>query len=334
MRSILHRVTMNEGLRSKRCTITSLIIGLIVGFCLAKYSIPGGITKIIQNTRKNELLAQDLYHEVRVLCWVLTTPENHETKAKHIKATWGKRCNMLLFMSSVEDPELGSIALPVPEGRDNLWGKTKEAFKYVYKHHLNDADWFMKADDDTYTIVENLRFLLYPYSPNTPIYFGCRYKKFAKQGYMAGGSGYVLSKEALRRFVEIAVPNATLCKGDNLGAEDVQIGVCLENINVTAGDSRDIQGRGKFFPFPPEQHLFPSENKSYWYWDFVYYKTHEGPNCCSDYAVGFHYIEPGQMHVLDYLIYNLRPYGITYAHEPLPKKIKSNESIQRNAENK
>jgi glycoprotein-N-acetylgalactosamine 3-beta-galactosyltransferase len=98
---------------------------------------------------ENSTIAQQLYKEVRVLCWVMTNPKNHKKKALHVMKTWGKRCNHLLFMSSINDPEIKSVPLPVKEGRDNLWAKTKEAFKYIYQHHLDDADWFLKADDDT-----------------------------------------------------------------------------------------------------------------------------------------------------------------------------------------
>lgn len=94
-------------------------------------------------------IVEYLYNTTRVLCWIMTNPTNHLTKAIHIRNTWGRRCNKLLFISSQEDEQLHTIALPVREGRDFLWDKTKLALKYIYDHHLDDADWFLKADDDT-----------------------------------------------------------------------------------------------------------------------------------------------------------------------------------------
>lgn len=41
-----------------------------------------------------------LAQEVRVLCWIMTDPVNHQRKAKHVRDTWGKRCNILLFMTT------------------------------------------------------------------------------------------------------------------------------------------------------------------------------------------------------------------------------------------
>lgn len=165
-------------------------------------------------------LKNDLFEEVKVLCWVMISPKFHHTRGVHIKNTWGRRCNKILFMSSIVDPELESIALPVKEKINHLWSKTREAFKYISEHHLSEADWFLKADDDTYMIMENLRHMLYQYRPELSLYFGQRLtSKETPDGYMQGGA-YVLSRKAVQKFVK-HYPN---CRQKDAWAEDLYMG--------------------------------------------------------------------------------------------------------------
>ena len=230
-------------------------------------------------------------------------------QARHVGATWGRRCNKLIFMSSQEDENLPAVKLNVSEGRDHLWDKTKNAFQYVYNHHHQEYDWFLKADDDTYMIMENLRYLLKDFDDNKPKFFGHKFKPFTDQGYFSGGAGYVLSKEALRRFVLNGTNNPHVCRQDAGGAEDVEMGLCMEKLGVEAGDSRDQEGRKRFFPFVPETHLIPGHLPD-WYKVYQFYQEEEGLACCSDLAISFHYVPPNMMYVLEYLIYHLRPHGI------------------------
>lgn len=230
----------------------------------------------IRFTGEVHTIASELKKRVRILCWVMTSPSNVKTKAVHVNATWGQRCNILLFMSSKADPSLPAIGLDVPEGHDSLWAKTKAAFRYVYKHHFDDADWFFKADDDTYAVIENMRYLLKDYSPDDPIYFGRRFKPYVTQGYMSGGAGYVLSRQALKRFVTVALVSRFMCSPHDEGAEDLEIGQCLQNCNVKAMDSRDKFGRERFHPFPPDLHLIPGAvPKDNWFWEYNYYPIRE-----------------------------------------------------------
>jgi hypothetical protein len=195
-------------------------------------------------------LADFLYNEVKILCYVFTHADNHKTKVRHVMNTWGKRCNKLLIISNKEDPDLpGIVVLPVENGRSHLWFKARHALKYIHDHHLNDADWFLRADDDNYFVIENIRHYLYQYRTKTSIHIGHRYAvnySNTQDGYMAGG-GQIFSKKAVIKFATKLYPNPLLCDANDGEAEDMLIGRCLWKFAYFI-DARDEKGEKLLFP--------------------------------------------------------------------------------------
>ena len=53
--------------------------------------------------------------------------------------------------------------------------------------------------------MENLRAFLGQHNTEDPLQFGCKLKYIEPRGFMSGGAGYVLSKEALRRLVNVGL---------------------------------------------------------------------------------------------------------------------------------
>jgi glycoprotein-N-acetylgalactosamine 3-beta-galactosyltransferase len=64
----------------------------------------------------------------------------------------------------------------IKAGYDHLTQKSTLAFLFAYENYFNDFDWFIKADDDTYLIIENLKAFLSEQNSSEPVTFGYNFK--------------------------------------------------------------------------------------------------------------------------------------------------------------
>lgn len=173
-----------------------------------------------------------------------------------------------------------------------------------------------------------MRYLLSQYRPQTSLYIGHRYAT-QEFSYMAGG-GYVLSKKALEKFATKLMHDKKSCKINDEGSEDAELGLCLQNATLFV-DERDELMQKRFFPAGVEEHLNQkTENISYWYYEMLYYDSKFGGlQCCSDVPIGFHYIPPLEMYLIDFLIYRVHPFAIDKnSTETLPRKISFDEIVK------
>ena len=62
-------------------------------------------------------------------------------------------------------------------------------FRMMYDNFTDKFDWYLKVDDDSYIIMENMKHVLRQLNPNQPVYIGGRSMTLLKNGYNGGGAG-------------------------------------------------------------------------------------------------------------------------------------------------
>ncbi|EPB77957.1 N-acetyllactosaminide 3-alpha-galactosyltransferase [Ancylostoma ceylanicum] len=263
-----------------------------------------------QRSVRQEPTIGRLFNDVKVFCWVATYPLSHKTKAHAISVTWGKQCNRIIFVSNGTDDELPIIVVKLNESRSELWSKTRAAFTWIYDNVLDDYEWFLKADDDTYMHMDNLRALLSNYSSSDALAIGHQFKsQDGHPTYHSGGAGYVLSREAVRRLVSEGFTNVSECNKQN-HHEDVFIGICLNELNVTVVDGADENGTYRFHVIALYDFLLNRVPD----WMKIKSRTEVKKSfaCCSPHFISMHYTTADQQYMIDYLTHHLKPYGVQH----------------------
>ena len=284
-----------------------------------------------------EILPNDIDAlNIKVLCFIPIISTDHNAKAFDVRQTWGKRCDKLLFASNVTDVDIGAIKIDIPiEDWQHLWEKQRETMRYIWQVYGDEYDWFLKADLDTFVIMENLKAYLaskdIQSKKDEPLILGRRVSRREekwKQGlprnktlvdeflkksgnkfhYTMGGAGYVMNREYMKTFYSSMDEYFCLSSEEEMTfPEDVGINFCMGNLGVYPHNTRDELGRERFHLRSPEAlYNVDGSDKSSWL-----AKVHRdvggikgGLDCCSPASVTFHHVKgPGALYDFERMIY-------------------------------
>jgi hypothetical protein len=93
------------------------------------------------------------------------------------------------------------------------------------------AQWFLKADDDTFICPPVLVKTLALFDPRTPLQLGFRWMEYEPQ-FCSGGAGYVLSRAAVEGFSSNGALRSCMFSKqlESIREEDVALSLCFEQI--------------------------------------------------------------------------------------------------------
>lgn len=229
--------------------------------------------------------------------------------------TWARHCDTFLYTSNHDKAEHNVVKVHdfSTDEANTMWPQSQAAWRYIYNHHIDDGDWFIKADTDSYLLVDNMRRFLASLDPSQPHYTG-RVNLHASLPYVSG-SAIVLNRKALL----LLGTQLADCAPRYHGMEDVALGRCLASLSppITPTISTE-DGRERFLVFQPKHMLTARRDnpKFEWYFRNQPADTQEGLRCCTT-PVSFHFLrKPIDMYQLEFLTQQA-PLQPMWEHEAL-----------------
>lgn len=237
------------------------------------------VNKLTQGIEDSEA-TYDLPTSGQLFCFVETSKKYFNDRVPSMASTWLPRCdNGRFFLKTPlvdEKIPFSTVYRNLEDSYYDLFRKTLLSFYYSYTYISKDFDWYLKADDDNYFMIDHLKEYLDTLDASKPLFLGYRMKPFLvinvsrikinyffqEGGYNSGGAGYLLSNAAVRIFVEHLYHDEKRCPYD--WAEDRGIARCLASMGILPSDTRDNDGSCRFLPFRPSE--MPGIPEAYHYY--------------------------------------------------------------------
>lgn len=141
-------------------------------------------------------------------------------------------------MSTKHFKGLNTVKLRIheAEARKMLWRKAQAAWMHVYYNYIDKADWFMRADDDSTVMMDNLREFLEGYDTDEPHWLGRPLYQSGnkRRAFFSGGAANIMSREALRRLGKAVIRDPDIFDSSDTYADDLEISLTLRRVSPLA----------------------------------------------------------------------------------------------------
>ncbi|CAD5223137.1 unnamed protein product [Bursaphelenchus okinawaensis] len=236
--------------------------------------------------------------------FVMTHTSNHGTRVQAANRTWMQHLDYVEVHTHVKMNESGipyrTLYTGLKEDRSELWCKVKRSLQYAYLNVSKEFDWYIKIDDDTYVIAENMDRFLKGLDPNKPIYTGLNFGALLKNGYISGGCT-IVSRKAVELLVYHVFPRVEdSC--NKVTHDDVMIAEQLEKVGVYPISGRDADDKGRFHMFVALQTYNFYHSPMSWY----KFNTKPGFQEFSKHSVAFHRLTENEFYLADIFNYIIK----------------------------
>ncbi|KAF7262552.1 hypothetical protein EG68_00193 [Paragonimus skrjabini miyazakii] len=251
--------------------------------------------------------------QMRLLCLITTEPAYYELRAIHIQNTWARRCKKFWFTGTQAHKQLVLMRLELPHSTKSefSWFEAKFALRRLYQD-VESYEFYLYAPDDAYFLIENLYAQLQYHLPEEPFITGHQIRERNMNSYFMKRTGFVLSRAAIRKLVEQTLDQHPDCPDLNEKTMERRLIKCGEVFGMTQYDSLDSQGSP----------LFPSKSLLDMVTNLTVFKQAIHRKSLSPIwkqlglgarQICFPHVNPLWMYIHEFVLYQLRPVGLTEA---------------------